>query len=148
MQYHGFADALIPTGSSIYFYKRVLQTLGSKGIDLDKFYRFFLVPGVQHCAGSVGDAPWFFAGASQNTRLSTYSVPGFMDSKHDMLLALMDWVEPGNAPDQIVVTKFRNETVSQGVLKQRPLCPYPKQAQYTGKGDVNAAANWKCDLIY
>ena len=33
--------------SSIYFYNHVLRTLKPKGIDLDDFYRFFLVPGMQ-----------------------------------------------------------------------------------------------------
>lgn len=47
LQYHGLADALIATGSSLYFYKHVLRTLMPKGIDLDDFYRFFLVPGMQ-----------------------------------------------------------------------------------------------------
>ena len=47
LQYHGLSDALIATGSSVYFYKHVLRTLLPKGIDLDDFYRFFLVPGMQ-----------------------------------------------------------------------------------------------------
>lgn len=47
LQYHGLADALIATGSSVYFYNHVLRTLMPKGVDLDDFYRFFLVPGMQ-----------------------------------------------------------------------------------------------------
>ncbi|KAI9727580.1 MAG: hypothetical protein M1834_008019 [Cirrosporium novae-zelandiae] len=148
MQYHGLADGLIATGSSVYFYKHVLRTLLPKGIELDDFYRFFLVPGMQHCSGSVNDAPWYFAGASQNEDIATYSTPGFMDSKHDILLALMSWVENGTAPDKIVATKYTNDTVAQGVSRQRPICPFPKQARYIGTGDVNVAKNWKCELLY
>ena len=47
--YQGYSDALIPTGSSLLFYKEVLKTLYPKGIDLDSFYRHFPVPGMQHC---------------------------------------------------------------------------------------------------
>jgi feruloyl esterase len=34
------------------------------------------------------------------------------------------------------------------VTRQRPLCMYPKQAKYTGNGDVNDAANWECKALY
>ncbi|KAJ9627327.1 hypothetical protein H2203_003789 [Taxawa tesnikishii (nom. ined.)] len=47
LMYHGYSDALIPTHSSVYFYKHVLRTLAPEGVDLDSFYRFFLVPGMQ-----------------------------------------------------------------------------------------------------
>ncbi|KAK3670568.1 hypothetical protein LTR78_009536 [Recurvomyces mirabilis] len=155
LQYHGLSDALISTGSSVYFYKEVLKTLVPKGIELDSWYRFFLVPGMQHCAGTPSDvnAPWYFAGANQAGDLgvepgSVYSVPGFMDAKHDALLALMAWVEHDTAPDQIVATKWHNDTLTDSVLRQRPLCPYPKQAKYSGHGDPNVAENWSCRDIY
>lgn len=47
LHYHGFSDGSIATGSSVYFYNHVLRTLKPKGIDVDDFYRFFLVPGMQ-----------------------------------------------------------------------------------------------------
>ena len=37
--------------------------MSAKGIELDDFYRFFLVPGMQHCSGSIGNAPWYLGGA-------------------------------------------------------------------------------------
>ena len=108
LQYHGEADALISTGSSTYFYKEVLKTLIPKGIELDSWYRFFLVPGMQHCAGTPSNvnAPWYFAGANQAGSLgltpgSVSGVPGFRDAKHDVLLALMAWTENGTAPDRV-----------------------------------------------
>ena len=148
IQYHGLSDGLICTGSSIYFYKQVLQTLSyTTNIDLPDHYRFFLIPGMQHCAGSVNDAPWNIAGASQTLNLvpnTTHSVPGFSDAKHDALLALMQWVENGTTPDQIIATKFVNDTPSLGVARQRPLCPFPQQAKYNGAGNVNASSSWTC----
>ncbi len=147
LQYHGLADGLIATGSSPYFYNHVLRTLVPQGIQLDDWYRFFLVPGMQHCAGSAVNAPWYFAGANQAGGLGTsvHSVPGFMDPEHDVLLALMNWVENGTAPAQIVATKFVNDTISMGVEKQRPLCMYPKVgATYLG-GNPNVTGSWTCD---
>ncbi|EMC93577.1 hypothetical protein BAUCODRAFT_245995 [Baudoinia panamericana UAMH 10762] len=151
LQYHGLADALIAPGSSVYFYKEVLKTLLPKGITLDSWYRFFLVPGMQHCSGTPANinAPWYFAGANQAGSIGTnpgsvYSVPGFTDAKHDALLALMAWVENGMAPDSIIATKWINDTITNTVLRQRPLCPYPQQAVYLGLGDPNEASNWQC----
>ncbi|MCJ1259036.1 hypothetical protein MMC24_006871 [Lignoscripta atroalba] len=145
LQYHGLSDALIAPGSSVYFYTHVLRTLVPAGIELDSWYRFFQVPGMQHCAGSVNNAPWYFAGANQAGGLGSgvHSVPGFEDARHDILLALMAWVEEGVAVDQIIATKYVNDTVSLGVDRQRPICPYPTQAMYMG-GNVDDPASFSC----
>lgn len=155
LSYHGMSDALIPTGSSTYFYKQVLSTLGPRGIDLDDFYRFFLVPGMQHCAGTPANmnAPWYFAGPNQAGSLgrspgAVHSVPGFSDARHDILLALMAWVERGEAPETIVATKYVNDTETGAVVRQRPLCPFPRQAKYVGKGDPDLPRSWKCEGLY
>lgn len=47
LMYHGMADGLIATDSSLYFYNQVTKTLVPKGLDLDDFYRFFYIPGMQ-----------------------------------------------------------------------------------------------------
>lgn len=158
IQYHGEADGLIPTGSSVYFYEHVLRTLKPKGVELDSWYRFFLVPGMQHCRGTPADvaAPWYFAGSSQAAGLgrtpgSVYGVPGFRDGRHDALLALMDWVEKDSPPDTLVATKWKNDNLlddggKREVLRQRPLCVYPKQARFSGKGNPNEASSWNCEL--
>lgn len=124
LQYHGEADALIATGSSIYFYNHVLRTLVSQGLELDSWYRFFLVPGMQHCLGTPTDvnAPWYFAGPNQAGSLgvvpgTVYGVPGFRDARHDALLALMAWRENGTAPDYVSfvapLSFFLNSTLTQ-----------------------------------
>ena len=146
LSYHGMSDAHIPTNSLLYYYNHVYRTLKPQGVDVDTFFRFFLVPGMGHCAGTVVDAPWYFAGPNQAPAISptVYGVPGFEDKEHDALLAMMAWVEQGEAPTQIIGTKYANETEHTEVLKQRPLCMYPKQARYAGTGDVNVAASWIC----
>ncbi|GME23712.1 hypothetical protein GTA08_BOTSDO07411 [Neofusicoccum parvum] len=152
LHYHGYADGSIATGSSVYLYNKVTQTLRPRGVDVDEFYRFFLVPGMQHCSGTPDNmnAPWYFAGPNQASVLGSdvHSVPGFSDPEHDVLLAMMAWVENGTAPTQIIGTKFDNDTVHDTVLRQRPLCVYPKQAKYDGSGDVDSADSWTCESLY
>ena len=150
IMYHGAADSLIPTGSSVDFYAKTREALvggiegeQKEGEDLDAFFRFFLVPGMGHCSGS-SSAPWYVSAGSQEIKGTTHSVPGFEDPDHDVILAVMRWVEEGVAPDQLIATKFQDDDASAEVLVQRPLCPYPLLATYVGSGDVNAAENWVC----
>lgn len=143
IHYHGLADNLIPAGSSQYFYDHVYRTLAPKGVNIDSFYRFFFIPGMGHCMGSAR-APWYIGGGSQYVTGVTHSVPGFMDRKHDVILAIMAWVENGDAPSDIIATKFGNDTLGNGVESQRRLCPYPRQARYIGNGDPNNSSSWKC----
>ncbi|THZ04317.1 putative ferulic acid Esterase/Feruloyl esterase [Aureobasidium pullulans] len=148
LHYHGMGDGLIPTGSSVYLHSQIFRTLAPKGVDLDSFYRFFLVPGMQHCTNTATtvNAPWYFAGANQAATLSSSvsGVPGFRDAKHDVLLAMMAWVENGTAPAEIIATKWVNDTLQDKVMRQRPLCMWPKKQKWSGQGDVNAAETWSC----
>ncbi|KAI1206865.1 tannase and feruloyl esterase [Annulohypoxylon truncatum] len=146
MMYHGGADALIPTGSSVYFYDQVTQALIPKGINPDDFYRFFLIPGMNHCSAS-DNAPWYIASASQTIDGATHSVPGYEDAEHDIILSMMKWVEEGEAPEQLIATKFVNDSAPLGVERQRPLCPYPKQSKYIA-GDPNEPTSWECASLY
>ncbi|KAI1457471.1 tannase and feruloyl esterase [Annulohypoxylon moriforme] len=147
LMYHGLSDPLIVTRGSSYFYEQVKLATGVSHPITD-WFRLFFIPGMAHCSGTSVDAPWHINGAGQDWLLGTgvYSVPGFQDPKHDALLALMDWVEGGKAVDQIIATTWHNQTVpSSGVLRQRPLCPYPKSAVYNNVGDVNDADSWNCE---
>jgi feruloyl esterase len=96
------------------------------------------------------NAPWYFAGANQAGLLSSsiFGVPGFSDPEHDVLLALMAWVEKGTAPTQIIATKWHNDQLQDEVVRQRPLCIYPTEARYNGYGDVNRPDSWKCEPLY
>lgn len=150
LAYHGMSDAHIPTNSLKYFYNHVLRTLKPRGVDVDTFLRYFLVPGMGHCAGTTVGAPWYFAGPNQAVVLgpTVHGVPGYQDKEHDALLAMMAWVEEGDAPDQIIGTRYANETLHAAVTRQRPLCMFPKHARYIGTGDVDDAASWECRLLY
>jgi len=115
LQWHGWSDQLIAAENSIDYYESVVKLFGGRA-NVDGFYRLFMAPGTAHCAGGPGP----------NT--------------FDMQSALEDWVEKGVAPEQIIATHLTNGIVD----RSRPLCPYPKVATYTGKGDTNDAANFVC----
>jgi feruloyl esterase len=78
--------------------------------------RLFLVPGMHHCSGGAGP------------------------DQFDTLSALEAWVERGQAPDAIQASTKADAPVQHRL----PLCPYPAQARYRGKGDLNDPANWRC----
>ncbi|NLA75984.1 MAG: tannase/feruloyl esterase family alpha/beta hydrolase [Deltaproteobacteria bacterium] len=54
----------------------------------------------------------------------------------DSIGALEKWVEKGIAPDQIM--GFGKDGL------ERPLCPYPKYAEYKGSGELKDKENWQC----
>jgi len=81
---------------------------------VSEWSRIFLVPGMAHCAGGP-------------------SLDHF-----DMLTAVVDWVEKGAAPDSVIATGQAFPG------RSRPLCAYPKHAQYTGSGDSQDARSFRC----
>ncbi|KAI0423609.1 feruloyl esterase B, partial [Xylaria sp. FL1042] len=155
IMYHGYADPLIPAGSSVEYVTHTLSAMKINESQLSSFLRLFLVPGMNHCVSNAPtqpNAPWYIAAASQIAGISgrltginniTHSVPGFQDAKHDSVLALVKWVEEGVPPDALIATKFVNDTAP-AVESQRTLCPWPKVSMYT-RGDQKAAQNWVCD---
>ena len=58
----------------------------------------------------------------------------------DKVGTLEQWVEKGKAPDQIIASHSTNGKVD----RTRPLCAYPKIAQYKGSGSIDDAANFVC----
>lgn len=122
MQYHGFADPLIPAGVAGKWYEIVesfYKDIGREE-DVDEFYRLFMVPGMGHCNGGVG--AWVLDAASQDGL-----VPVQNGSSHSMLWSLVQWVEGGEekAPTSVVGTKYVNDTVGLGVEFERVVCPWP-----------------------
>jgi feruloyl esterase len=130
--YHGWSDAAIPAQSAINYYESVIKKMGDK--DATDFVRLYMVPGMQHCGG--GSGPNFFGqgpGAPTN------------DAQHDIAAALERWVEDGVAPKQIIATKYKTGmNPASGILRTRPLCPYPQTANYKGSGSTDDAANFVC----
>jgi feruloyl esterase len=132
IMYHGWADPLIPSPSSINYFNALVandisgfQQAGFAGNDraalgrTQNYARLFMVPGMYHCSGGPGP----------NT--------------FDALTPLVTWVETGVAPQTITATKFVNDTPP-AVQMTRPLCVFPGVAKYTGSGSTSIAANFTC----
>jgi feruloyl esterase len=136
IMYNGLADALVQAGNAIEYYEAVLKA----SPDSQSFTRLYLAPGMGHC--SSGPGPNAFGG----TRYLNAGQPNppVLDAEHDIVAAIMAWVEEGKAPDSIIATKFTDDDPSKGIAMQRPLCPYPQEAKYKGSGDPNDAANFTC----
>jgi Tannase and feruloyl esterase len=128
--YHGWNDAAISALNSINYYGAVESKMGQR--ETDSFSRLYMVPGMQHCGGGPG--------ANSFGQLGQ----GAPDPQHNMELALVEWVEKGTAPSEIVATKYADDDPSKGVKFTRPLCPYPKVAKFNTTGDPNDAANFVC----
>ena len=134
IQVHGWSDAALPPAASIQYYEEVAAKSGGVP-QTQSFYRLFMAPGMQHCGGGVG--PNAFGGP--------FGLPApTHDAAHDIVSALAHWVEDGVAPAQIVATKYQDDDPQKGIAMQRPWCPYPAVARYSGQGSRNEAASFAC----
>jgi feruloyl esterase len=139
IQYHGWGDAAITALGSIEYYEDVRAFLDrfpdprSQNVDIDDFYRLFLVPGMGHCSGGIG--PNSFGNGFLSTRT---------DTEFDLLSALEAWVEQDAAPEKFVGTGTAVNDPTATLT--RPLCPYPQAARYLGSGNPNDADNFECTL--
>lgn len=114
--YHGWSDpGPSPDNTIAYFEEMVKATFAGNRDEARQRVRLFLAPGMSHCGGGPGPNEW------------------------DKLAPLVEWVENGKAPDFLVASHRSNGKVD----NERPLCPYPKQAVYTGpQGGQHDRANW------
>lgn len=127
--YVGWQDAVVNPLDTIDYYEKVRSLQGSQQAT-DEFFRLFMVPGMGHCSGGSG-ATLF---GNQNGASPTPS------PRHDLLMALDEWVEKGTAPDSIIASRVSGGTV----VRTRPLCKYPTKAVYSGQGSSDDAANFTC----
>jgi feruloyl esterase len=105
----------------------------------EDFARLYMVPGMWHCAEG--------AGATNFSTATRDSVPPVSDAKHDMAIVLENWVEKKQPPQEIIATKFEGPDARHGkgaVLFQRPLCLWPKVANYKG-GPTEKAESFQCE---
>jgi feruloyl esterase len=130
--YHGLADVLIMPQGSINYYERVIREMDGLR-EVQKFYRFFLVPGMAHGFSNGTANP------NANPPLPGVAGPDGTTQLYDVLT---DWVEKGMAPRRIDITSA--VTPSFPVAKSRPLCAYPKKATYVD-GDINVASSYLCE---
>jgi hypothetical protein len=112
--------AIFPRGV-IHYYRQMASRYGVGGKPdfekLQKFYRLFLAPGVDHCGRGAGPEPI------------------------DPFVALVNWVEHDVAPDSLLAS---GGTAAPASGRTRRLCPYPQKAIYNGSGSTDDAKNFHC----
>jgi feruloyl esterase len=127
--YQGWMDSAVPASWSLDYYNLVLNAVGGER-ETQSFMRLFMVPGMSHCQGGQG-----------TDRFGNWGSPEPIgDPEHDCLSAVVRWVEEGKVPEQIIASRVE----AGKVVRTRPLCPYPQEAQYKGSGDTDDAANFEC----
>jgi pimeloyl-ACP methyl ester carboxylesterase len=114
MLYHGMADGIFSPFDTIKYLQQLQKRYGKKS---DDFSRLYLIPGMGHCSG------------------------GPATDQFDAVSALVAWVEENKAPAELMAKTAAN---SAWPNRSRPLCVYPKQAMYSGKGDIESAASFIC----
>jgi hypothetical protein len=118
--WHGGNDSALSYKATTAFYQGVTTAVGGQAA-ADEFARYYIAPGVDHCAGGPG------ADAT------------------DLLSALDAWVTQGTAPATLTATKVSSNGATQFT---RPLCVYPQYPRYTGPANDAAAAalasNYTC----
>ena len=115
IMYVGWADAVISPTASVAYYQGTIGQMGR--LATERFFRLFMVPGMQHCQG--GPAPNAFGQA----RISPPLRP---DTQHDIRSALEQWVEHGRPPQKIVATKYEDDRPGGPAMASRELQPYPR----------------------
>ncbi|MDR1936957.1 MAG: DUF6351 family protein [Tannerellaceae bacterium] len=115
LMYTGTADPLVPFQDAVHYYERVVQAQG--GLEKTQaFFRYFLVPGMEHCGGGAGPCSFgqWISGVSE-------------DSNANIFTALIRWVEEGVAPDRIIASGYDDK---ENTHFRRPIYPYPKFPHY------------------
>jgi len=119
LMYHGLSDPAISPFSTMRLYEQMAGAAPGGYAKLGQSARLFMVPGMQHCGG-----------------------PG--PNEFDTLTPLEQWVEHGVAPDAIGAVHIAGDDVKKKVDRGMKLCPFPRQAVYGGRGEVNDSASWVC----
>lgn len=113
LMYHGFSDPALTPFVSINYYNSVNAALGNNMNRTRNTARLFMVPGMHHCSGGPGP------------------------NEFDALTPLVQWVENGSAPDNIIA-------LNPDTGRTMPLCAYPETAHYDGTDPVDVASSWTC----
>jgi len=132
----GLAEDVIPPSGNIHYHERVVAGMGGHA-EVQKFMRMYLVPGAAH--SSQGRS---YAVSGNHNTVPLPKLPGNANQtpsreQDQFFSALVDWVEKGVAPDDIVLTS-RDSTVSY------PVCVYPKKTTWNGTGAATLASSYAC----
>ncbi|MET3781816.1 feruloyl esterase [Brevundimonas sp. 1080] len=117
--WQGGSDAALSVASTIDYMTQVTQAVGAaRAADSTRFY---VAPGVNHCAGGAGP------------------------DQTDLLAALDRWVVDEIAPATLLAERVESDGRP---ARSLPLCQYPAYPRYTGSADdegaARQAANFTC----
>jgi feruloyl esterase len=132
----GLAEDSIPPQGSVHYYERVKAAAGGEP-QTQQFLRMYNIPGVAHSsqgrASTVG---------GNNNIVPIPMLPGNTNQnpareEDPLFSALVDWVERGVAPEQMVIRSRDNATAY-------PICVYPRKITWNGIGPAKEAASYSC----
>jgi pimeloyl-ACP methyl ester carboxylesterase len=134
--YTGLVDDAIPPAGNINYHERVVAAMGGHA-EVQKFMRMYLLPGSAH--SSQGRA---YTVGGKNDTVPLPKLPGNANQtptreQDQFFTALVDWVEKGAAPGEILLTS-RDNSLSY------PVCVYPLRTTWNGSGDAKQASNYSC----
>ena len=134
--YSGLVDDAIPPAGNINYHERVVAAMGGPA-EVQKFMRMYLLPGSAH--SSQGRA---YTVGGNNDTVPLPKLPGNANQtpareQDQFFTALVDWVEKGTAPGEIMLTS-RDNSVSY------PVCVYPLRTTWNGNGDAKQASSYGC----
>ncbi|KAK4495323.1 hypothetical protein PRZ48_013654 [Zasmidium cellare] len=141
IHFHGLRDGIITSENSPRYYEHVARSMELAPSELDSFYRFFRIGGMEHCSG--GDGAW---------SIGQEAVEGLdqvgQDAQANVLRRLIEWVEEGEAkaPETVTGVKYVNDTVGLGVEFVRRHCKYPLRNVCRDAERHQDPEAWECIL--
>jgi hypothetical protein len=132
LSFVGWNDAGGMPLAMVDYYESVERLMGGR-TPTQSFFRFFAVPGMDHCGGGDG----------------AFAI--------DWLGTLEQWVEQGRAPDKLFaahvppenpqdvyeIKRLEYPVAPSRINFSRPVYPYPVTTKYAGRGDVTNAGNFR-----
>jgi Tannase and feruloyl esterase len=130
--YHGWNDPAISPLNTVSYVGSVERAVGAQ--KTETFLRLYMIPGMEHCMGGPGASVFGQFGTATSA-----------EPKYGLFDSLVNWVEKGSPIETVTATKYAaGPDGKMKVTFTRPLCAYPKVAQYKGSGDQNDAASFAC----
>lgn len=140
LHYHGQMDEIITSANSPRYYQHVVTSMAQPPSELDAFYRFFRIGGMEHCSGGIG--AWSVgqeavAGAPANIT---------QNPQYNILMRMVDWVEKGDAsaPESLTGVKYVDDEPSKGIDIVRKHCKYPLRNFCKDPKRYKEADAWEC----
>ncbi|KAK1708822.1 tannase and feruloyl esterase-domain-containing protein [Colletotrichum lupini] len=126
LMWHGMADQAISIKVGRGLYEKAKGIEAKRGVEIEEFWRYFEVPGVNHCVSMYGAPfPW------------------------SALEKLRAWVERGVAPEQLDARGFKIGEDGKVVVDEevRRICLYPEEGVWNGKTWVCVKPGEKIEVI-